>query len=143
MKFVVVQFGGIILYDNELETKKNKFWTYDKIWPQHVEVCFVTLHACLLDVSSVLIINNLQQKIRPPHSGHYWKRLIVVVIKSTCRDVYCTLIYSTYIQQAVFIKWSCTWQWVIILLFSTDCDIILHRSSRLHILLCSCSMALC
>ena len=29
-------FLGVVLYDNEFETKENKIWTKDKIEPQHI-----------------------------------------------------------------------------------------------------------
>ena len=29
-------FLGIVMYDNEFETKENKIWTKDKIEPQHI-----------------------------------------------------------------------------------------------------------
>ena len=30
-------FLGMIIYDNEFETKENKIWTRDKIEPQHIQ----------------------------------------------------------------------------------------------------------
>ena len=27
---------GIVIYDNEFETKENRIWTKDKIEPQHI-----------------------------------------------------------------------------------------------------------
>ena len=30
-------FLGMIIYDNEFETKENKIWTLDKIEPQHIQ----------------------------------------------------------------------------------------------------------
>ena len=30
---------GMVIYDNEFETKENKIWTKDEIEPQHIE-CF-------------------------------------------------------------------------------------------------------
>ena len=29
-------FLGIVMYDNEFETKENKIWTKDKIEPEHI-----------------------------------------------------------------------------------------------------------
>ena len=31
-------FLGVVLYDNEFETKENKIWTKDKIEPQHLQM---------------------------------------------------------------------------------------------------------
>ena len=35
-KFYFLLFLGIVMYDNEFETKENKIWTKDKIEPQHM-----------------------------------------------------------------------------------------------------------
>ena len=35
-KFYFLLFLGIVMYDNEFETKENRIWTKDKIKPQHV-----------------------------------------------------------------------------------------------------------
>ena len=35
-KFYFLLFWGMVIYDNEFETKKNKIWTKDKIEPQHI-----------------------------------------------------------------------------------------------------------
>ena len=35
-KFYFLLFLGIVMYDNEFETKENKIWTKDKIDPQHI-----------------------------------------------------------------------------------------------------------
>ena len=37
-KFYFLLFWGMVIYDNEFETKKNKIWTKDKIEPQHIHV---------------------------------------------------------------------------------------------------------
>ena len=34
-KFYFLLFLGIVMYDNEIETKENKIWTKDKIEPKH------------------------------------------------------------------------------------------------------------
>ena len=34
LKFYFLLFLGIVMYDNEFETKENKTWTKDKIEPQ-------------------------------------------------------------------------------------------------------------
>ena len=33
----VFLFLGIVMYDNEFETKENQIWTMDKIEPQHLQ----------------------------------------------------------------------------------------------------------
>ena len=38
-KFYLLLFLGIVMYDNEFETKENKIWTKDKIKPQHIYKC--------------------------------------------------------------------------------------------------------
>ena len=45
---------GIVIYDNEFETKENKIWTKDKIKPQQGQYSleFVAIH--LHDPSSVV-----------------------------------------------------------------------------------------
>ena len=35
-KFYFLLFLGIVMYDNEFETKENRIWTKDKIEPQYV-----------------------------------------------------------------------------------------------------------
>ena len=37
-KFHFLLFLGIVVYDNEFETKENKIWTKDKIEPQHLQM---------------------------------------------------------------------------------------------------------
>ena len=34
--FNFLLFLGIVMYDNEFETKENKIWIMDKIEPQHI-----------------------------------------------------------------------------------------------------------
>ena len=35
-KFSFLSFLGMVMYDNEIETKEKKIWTKDKIEPQHI-----------------------------------------------------------------------------------------------------------
>ena len=35
-KFYFLLFLGIVMYDDEFETKESKIWTKDKIEPQHI-----------------------------------------------------------------------------------------------------------
>ena len=35
-KFYFLLFLGIVMYDNEFETKENKIWIMNKIEPQHI-----------------------------------------------------------------------------------------------------------
>ena len=37
-KFSFLLFLGIVMYDNEFETRENKIWTKDKIEPQQIHV---------------------------------------------------------------------------------------------------------
>ena len=37
LKFYFLLFLGIVMYDNEFESKENKIWTKVKIEPQHIQ----------------------------------------------------------------------------------------------------------
>ena len=51
-------FSGMVIYDNEFETKENKIWTKDKIELQH-------RHS-----SVVVSMSNIQ--LRGPDFKHWW-----------------------------------------------------------------------
>ena len=58
-KFYFLLFWGMVIYDNEFETKKNKIWTKDKIEPQQIHhpseynrtVWFMLLFSFLLRIT--------------------------------------------------------------------------------------------
>ena len=48
-KYYFPLFLGMVIYDNEFETKENKIWTKDKIEPQQVNFsvfCITSLGDC-------------------------------------------------------------------------------------------------
>ena len=47
-KFYFLLFLGIVMYDNEFETKENNIWTKDKIEPQHVHDSLFFRHQNIL-----------------------------------------------------------------------------------------------
>ena len=48
-------FLGIVMYDNEFETKENKIWTKDKIEPQHI--CTYHLFITYTLILQLILIN--------------------------------------------------------------------------------------
>ena len=54
-KFYLLLFLGIVMYDNEFETKENKIWTKDKIKPQHIYIYIYVLHKVNLTDPAILL----------------------------------------------------------------------------------------